>query len=256
MYTPSRLEYIAHAAIAEPSSPSYHILSPRSLNTYSSCFSLSPTSFTYNHPVERVIPYSTTSQIYHTASFHREYHFEPDFFLKPGRETPFVGKAEEIKEFVEQAFEAIFHQSFPNDIRLSVCTPEEFRTLAPHPSTIGLSINRSTQGLISDIFILNGSLGRVLLTIGHELGHVLTPTLDNPHDEEAKAYAFSYVWMKIIQELNIAGLQNVIVNENPAPNGLHDKAFAFIQHLWQQGKTHWEIYCNLLSREESLAVAV
>ena len=119
-----------------------------------------------------------------------------------------------------------------------------------------MTINCSTLGLIFDIFILNGSLGRVLLTIGHELGHVLTPTLDNPHDEEAKAYAFSYVWMKIIQELNIAGLKNVIVNENPAPNGLHDKAFAFIQHLWQQGKTHWEIYCNLLSREESLAVAV
>ena len=87
-----------------------------------------------------------------------------------------------------------------------------------------------------------------MLTIGHELGHVLTETLDNPHDEEAKAYAFSLVWMNVIQEQNIAGLSSAIVTERPAENGLHNVAFRFVEMIIRTGEEAWAVYNNLIRK--------
>ncbi len=195
--------------------------------------------------------YQQSEQQYHLSTPHQEYHFTPDLFLKPGKEGKFVGKAEDIKEFIEDAFEKVFHIPFPIDIKISVCDLAQFRKIAPHPSTIGLSINRRKEGLLSEIFVLNDSLARVMLTIGHELGHVLTQTLDNPHDEEAKAYAFSLVWMKAIREFDIAGLADAFVMENPAKNGLHNVAFQFVEKVRQQGVDVWGLYVGLLRGEYS-----
>ncbi|MDP3640296.1 MAG: hypothetical protein Q8R53_03790 [Nanoarchaeota archaeon] len=183
---------------------------------------------------------------------HREYHFNPALFLKPGKEGKFVGKAEEIRPFIEEAFSKMFDEPFPVDIMLSVLDEKAFRKIAPHPGTMGLSINRKPHGLLSEIFVLNGSLGRVLLTIGHELGHALSLPLSSPHDEEAKAYAFSLAWMNIVKEHNIAGLQNAFINEQPAENGLHNVAFAFVQQLLQQEKTAEEIHSSLIHGEISV----
>ncbi len=167
-----------------------------------------------------------------------------------------MGKAEEIQEFVEQAFGKIFHAPFPENIKLSVLSEKEFRLLAPHPGTIGLSINRGKYGLLSEIFILNDTLGRVMLTLGHELGHVLTETLGDGKDEEAKAYAFSLEWMNVIKENNIAGLGDAIITENPAHNGLHDVGFAFVQEMLQKGKKAWEVYKDLVKGALSLKMRV
>ena len=186
---------------------------------------------------------------------HREYHFNPTSFLKPGKEGKFVGRAEEIRPFVEEAFSKMCNEPFPNDMVLMVLDEKQFRAIAPHPGTVGLSINRRPHGLLSEIFVLNGSLGRVLLTIGHELGHVLSLPLGNPHDEEAKAYAFSLAWMHIVKEHNIAGLQNAFISEQPAENGLHNVAFAFVQQLLQQEKTAEEIHSSLIRREISVSTA-
>ncbi|MEW5897463.1 MAG: hypothetical protein AB1668_07245 [Nanoarchaeota archaeon] len=177
-----------------------------------------------------------------------EYHFLPDDFLKPGEVSTFVGRAEEVKEFVEEAFERIFAQPFPSDIKISVLDEKKFRRIAPSPNTVGLSVNRSEYGLLSEIFVLNDSLGRVMLTIGHELGHVLTPALQNKHDEEAKAYAFSLLWMKVIKEQNIADLGDAIVNELPAENGLHNVAFGFVQELIKRGEDLLDIYLGIIRR--------
>ena len=177
-----------------------------------------------------------------------EYHFLPDTFLKPGPQGRFIGKAAEVREFVEEAFEKIFEVAFPSDISITICNEREFRNLAPHPSTIGLSFNRRKYGLLSEIFIRNDSLARVMLTIGHELGHVLTETLDNQHDEEAKAYAFSLTWMKVIQQEDIAGLGNVIITERPAENGLHNVAFRFVEKMMRKGKDAGEIYIHFIER--------
>ncbi|MEK6904865.1 MAG: hypothetical protein AABX24_00535 [Nanoarchaeota archaeon] len=209
-------------------------------------------SFRYSIEKERSLPYSLQQEnyIFHTPK--PEYHFVPENFLKPGKEGLFVGKAEEVREFVEETFEKIFQRSFPNAIKMSIMNREEFRKIAPSSNTIGLSLNRSQQGLLSEIFVLNDTLGRVMLTIGHELGHVLTKTLLNPHDEEAKAYAFSLLWMKVIRENNIANLGEAIITEQPAGNGLHNISFAFVHDLIVQGKKPEEIYELLLAQELTL----
>ena len=209
-------------------------------------------SFRYSIEKERSLPYSLQQEnyIFHTPK--PEYHFVPENFLKPGKEGLFVGKAEEVREFVEETFEKIFQRSFPNAIKMSIMNREEFQKIAPSSNTIGLSLNRSQQGLLSEIFVLNDTLGRVMLTIGHELGHVLTKTLLNPHDEEAKAYAFSLLWMKVIRENNIANLGEAIITEQPAGNGLHNISFAFVHDLIVQGKKPEEIYELLLAQELTL----
>ena len=202
---------------------------------------------------ERIfLPYSVQQQNYNFVNLQPEYHFVPDHFLKPGKEGIFVGKAEEIRGFVEEIFEKIFQRPFPNNIKMSILDQEEFRKIAPSPGTIGLSLNRGQEGLLSEIFILNDSLGRVMLTIGHELGHVLTKTLPNPHDEEAKAYAFSLTWMKVIKEHDVANLAEAIIVEHPAENGLHNVSFAYVHNLLTQGKEAEEIYGLIVAQELSL----
>ncbi len=176
-----------------------------------------------------------------------EYSFQPDLFLQPNKTTKFVGKAEEVKEFVEDTFSKIFDQPLPNDIKISILDEKDFFKITNNSSAVGLSINRSEQGLLSEIFVLNGTLGKVLLTLGHELGHVLSPTLSNPQMEEAKAYAFSFLWMDVIKEHNIANLQNVLVTEMPAHNGLHDVAFDFVMQQKATGKDDKEIYGELIA---------
>lgn len=215
-----------------PSSPSYVMSNPLFRNyTGSSAFSQ---------------PYKNNALAYNFTNPHTEYHFEPDQFLKPGKEGIFVGEAAHIREHIEETFEKMFNVSFPADIKISICDEKEFRAIAPSPGVIGISFNRKKHGLLSEIFVLNDYLGRVMLTIGHELGHVLTETL-SAHPEEAKAYAFSFAWMKTIKEYNIAGLQEAIVLENPAQNGLHNIAFQFVDKELRSGKDAWEVYTEIIN---------
>ncbi len=209
-------------------------------------------SFSYN-PTNTLpsLSYKNSFLTYNLFQPQANYNFIPDNFLKPGNWGMFVGKAEEVREHIEQAFELMFHEEFPKEVKVSVLDEEKFRKLAPHPGTLGLSINRRKQGLMSEIFVRNDFLARVLLTVGHELGHVLTASLDNAQDEEAKAYAFSLAWMKIIKENNIAGLKNTIVTESPADNGLHNVAFFFVEKLMKRGKRVWDIYQDIISRKLS-----
>ena len=186
---------------------------------------------------------------------HAEYHFHPEEFLRSGREGRFIGRAEEIKEYIVEAFERIFKAPFPDNITITVAKEQEFRKIAPHPGTVGLSMNRRKEGLVSEIFVLNDTLAKVMLTIGHELGHVLTPALDNPHDEEAKAYAFSLVWIKAIKEYNLAGLAGAVVTEKPAENGLHNVAFSFVDKMLRQGMESWQLYVGLIRNTISMMTA-
>ena len=201
---------------------------------------------------EKIRPYSARQENYQLLTVQAEYHFVPDHFLKPEKESVFVGKAEEVREFVEEAFEKIFQQPFPHNIKMSILNQEEFRKMAPSPNVIGLSLNRGQDGLLSEIFVLNDTLGRVLLTVGHELGHVLTKTLSSPHDEEAKAYAFSLVWMQAIKEYDIAHLGEAIIVERPAENGLHNVSFSFVHNLLAQGKEVGEIYQEIVNQQLTL----
>ncbi len=160
-----------------------------------------------------------------------------------------MGKAEDIKSFVEDAFVRLMGTAFPTDLRITLCTEQEFRTLAPHRGVIGLSFNRHKSGMVSEIFVLEGSLGRVLLTVGHEIGHVLSHSLTHKALEEAKAYAFSFAWMDVIKEHNIAGLGNALVTELPAVNGVHDKGFEVVVRGLKSGKRAWNVYEEIVANE-------
>ncbi len=243
----SRLESIAAHSLYDRPARAYSIRMPYIMPLSLTSFIPIPLQYTSKAEFKRYNADSSSSYA-SLPPAHAEYHFHPEEFLKPGKEGKFIDQAEEIKEYIVVAFEKIFECPFPHDINITVCNEKEFRKIAPHPGTIGLSINRGKEGLISEIFVLNDSLARVMLTVGHELGHVLTETLPNPHDEEAKAYAFSLVWMKTIKEHDVAGLSDAIVTERPAENGLHNVAFRFVERLLHAGKEVGEIYGELVRR--------
>jgi hypothetical protein len=237
-YTPhhSQLEYIAQSA----SSFTPPLITPYQLSSFTSII---PSSL-YTAENDVITHYTTAiQQLFPTKP---EYHFQPDLFLVPDKVETFVGHAKDIQEFIEATFEKLMGKPLPNDIKIVVCDEEQFRKVAPHKSTVGLSINRGHHGLLSEIFVLNGSLGRVMLTIGHEIGHVLTPPREDAVMEEAKAYAFSFMWMEVIKEHDIGGLGNAIILERPALNGLHDKAFKFVMEEIK-GKTSKDVWEALIA---------
>jgi len=237
----SKLENIAGSY---SSSSSSNVYANAVAQEFSDSSSMIPT-FVYDNE-NKFQPYNKDQNQYLFSAPKPEYNFIPDNFLKPGKSGKFIGKAEEIKEHIEEAFTKIFNCPFPNDIKISVLDRERFSKLTSSPGTIGLSINRRKHGLLSEIFVKNDYLARVMLTIGHELGHVLTETLSDAHSEEAKAYAFSLIWMQTIKENNIANLQDAIVLENPAENGLHNVAFAHVSKLIARGKKVEDVYAELV----------
>lgn len=171
-----------------------------------------------------------------------EYSFIPNDFLRPGWRKRFIGDAEEIQEDIKEAFLKTVGLEFPPDIQITICQPNEFKKIISQPGVRGISFNRKEQSLISEIFVLNDDLASVMLTIGHEIGHVLSKSLKNRKLEEAKAFAFSKAWMKTIKQHNIANLQNAITFENPANNGIHDVAHQFINRQDQDPlQLYWEI---------------
>tara|TARA_Y100000310_G_C20673723_1_gene811685 strand:+ start:1115 stop:2032 length:918 start_codon:yes stop_codon:yes gene_type:complete len=189
------------------------------------------------------------------SNINQNYNFAPDNFLKPNRiSQKFIGQAEEIKDEIEETFRLISGLEFPDDIRIQICDRKEVKKFSGNPSVVGLSINRKEAGLISDIFILNDELDKVMLTIGHELGHVLSRSLIDKRDEEAKAFAYSFAWMKAIKENNIAGLGRNIVFDNPAQNGIHDLAFGFVWQKIREGKNALELYWQIVKKLISVPV--
>ena len=192
--------------------------------------------------------YEAGAMVYEFGRAEKNYHFAPEDFLIPGREGRFVGKAEEVREVVEEAFTKIFDCPFPNDVKVSVLSDKKFRKIANSPGVLGLSFNRKLTGGVSEIYVREDSLARVMLTLGHELGHVLTATLGDKRDEEAKAYAFSLEWMRMLQEENIGGLGGALVLDRPAENGLHNVAFEFVQKMVASGRKAWEVYLGMVNK--------
>ncbi len=180
-------------------------------------------------------------------------YFTTDPFLKPGSTARFVGDALEIQEDIKQAFMATTGDIMPEDIVITVLNDTEFAKAhiahdgATSEGVQGFSINTNGKG-INKVFVRANPLDKLMLTIGHEIGHVLTQSLSNPHDEEAKAFAFSIAWMNAVKDQNIAGIGNNILPE-PAHNGLHDKAFAFVQWVIDNGTRAWDAFLQLARGE-------
>jgi hypothetical protein len=174
-------------------------------------------------------------------------------FLNDNRPlTRFVGESLAIEEEIKEAFRKTTGKELPEDIIIRVCDKTELRAIHELNNGIwdegiqGFAINRKKRG-ISEVFVGKGELAQVMLTLGHEIGHVLSESLPSQIDEEAKAFAFSMAWMKAIYKHNIAGLKTCI-NPNPANNGVHNKAFAFVASLIGKGRKAIEIYADLITR--------
>lgn len=182
------------------------------------------------------------------------YSFSTDNFLNLFRtQSIFVGDASQVKEFVEEAFEKMMGRKFPENIVIRILDKEEMKKAHSNfgewsPGIQGFSLNKE----VSEIFVRQESLDKVMLTLGHELGHVLSRTLPDKKDEEAKAFAFSMEWMKVIKENNIGNLSTAIVLDNPANNGLHDVAFRFVFNLVRKGKRALDVFFGLSNNEMSV----
>ncbi len=176
--------------------------------------------------------------------------FTPDIFLSPSRpKTRFVNDNNEARSIAKEIFELMMDKELPDGISISILPFEEFKALhsnfGPWSSGIlGFSINGDKK----QVFIKENHLDDLILVIGHEIGHVLTESLPNKHDEEAKAFTFSIEWAKTIKKHNTANLGLSIKDEidfQPARNGLHDIAFAFVDFLVKKGRNAMQLHDDL-----------
>ena len=176
-------------------------------------------------------------------------YFVVDDFLTNAKETDFVDDAKLVEVPCREAFKACTGKELPRNIMIRLCSESELKKFHSQTGGVwssgiqGFSLNRGLKG-VSEVFVKKDFLDRVMLTLGHEIGHVISPTLQDSRDEEAKAFAFSIAWMRAIVENNIAGLTNAI-NPNPARNGLHDAGFGFVQDHLNAGTSAFETFTKL-----------
>lgn len=177
------------------------------------------------------------------------YHsFTPEVFLLPSRpKTKFVDDKTEIIDAVKETFELMMDKKMPK-MAIYLLNDSDFKLAHSvfgkwNNGILGFSLNKTKE-----IFIRENSLDAVMLVIGHEIGHILTPTLSNKHDEEAKAFAFSVEWANTIKNHNIAGIGSSIkdvLDFEPARNGLHDIAFAFVSLMMGKGRKAIDLHDDL-----------
>ncbi len=183
--------------------------------------------------------------------------FTPEIFLSPSRpKAKFVDDNNEVKSFVEETFELMMKEKLPSNISINILPLDEFKALHSrfgswNNGILGFSINGDNK----KIFVRENHLDVLVIVIGHEIGHVLTETLPNKHDEEAKAFAFSIGWAKTIKEHNIANLGLSIKEKldfQPARNGLHDIALSFVNLMIEKGKKAIELHNDLVKSYVSI----
>jgi len=193
-----------------------------------------------------VLPYVSGS--YSGLYLNKPKHIEPEIFLTPDRDpTPIIKSETKIMPFIEETFLKQTGEEFPHDkIILNILDEKEFRKAAlKHtnwgPGLQGFALNNIGRGKPSTIFVKRNHLDSMMMTIGHEIGHVMSPQLPNSQDEEAKAISFSMAWVETIKEHNIAGIAHNIV-PRPANNGLHDVAYEFVLELMDKGKDSLQVF--------------
>jgi hypothetical protein len=175
-------------------------------------------------------------------------------FLIPGRpDTQHIGTTSEMHNWIEEAFEKVTGDTLPTNLQITICSRDELKKRHSgrwSEGIMGFSINRQGLG-VNEIVIRENRLDQVMLTIGHEIGHIMSPTLSNPQDEEAKAFAFELAWIQKVIEHKIAGLDSAL-HMPPARNGLHDVGFGLVQDLVSKGKTAMQAFIGLVKGEHSV----
>ncbi len=171
--------------------------------------------------------------------------------------TQFINQAWQIRDYITEAFDKLTGKAFPDDIIVKVCSKEELRSIHNRCGShwkdgiLGFAVNNRPG--TSEVFVLQDRLDRLMLVIGHELGHVLSQRLEDAHDEEAKAFAFEFAWAETIKMHDIAGLSGSISSDiTPAANGLHDVSWNFVRKLLREGMDAIDIYSGLIRKALSI----
>ncbi|MFC1755714.1 hypothetical protein ACFL96_20380 [Thermoproteota archaeon] len=210
-------------------------------------------NYSKSDDVDYAINSSVYSGLKHQAMHIPQDNHFADIFLNRNRPASrFIGSSEDIRNYVEDAFEKTTGKPLPDDFMIRVVPMHELRELheefggAWNPGIQGFSVNKKGFGQ-SIIVCKENDLDRLLVTIGHEIGHIINFPLSKQLNEEAKAFAFEMVWLKKMHEHNIAGLRKSInPDPNPAKNGLHDVAFNFVKKHINNGKECFEIMNDLM----------
>lgn len=188
------------------------------------------------------------------------YH-SPDAFLKPQRPvTVFVGKSEDIKGYAEEAFTATTGKKLDDaNVVIQILPRKQFKQRFKQlggkwsEGIQGFSINHEGREA-SLIFVKEDHLDKVMITVGHEIGHVMGVRLTSKVDEEAKAFAFELAWINALYNKNIAGLRACInIQPQPAQNGVHDVGFNFVRSLILLDYDPLQIFQNLSKGQLSIA---
>ena len=191
------------------------------------------------------------------ASYSFDHNFAPQVFLNPARPSArFAVDKYEARDLAEETFELMMGEKLPEDICINVLPLPEFKMVHSlfgswSNGILGFSLN----GTRKEIFVRENNLDELIIVIGHEIGHVFTPTLPNKHDEEAKAFAFSIEWARTIKKHNIANLGLSIKDEldfTPAKNGLHDVAFEFVNIITRKGRKSIDLHNDLVKKYISI----
>ncbi|MBD3259269.1 hypothetical protein GF371_01400 [Candidatus Woesearchaeota archaeon] len=172
--------------------------------------------------------------------------FRPGQFINPSApKTKFIRASEQVKELVEQTFIELTGKELPC-LNIDVCSEKELRKEHARlggqwsPGILGFC-NHST----GSIFVLENNLAELLLTIGHEIGHLLSEPLPDLIDEEAKAMAFASAWAQAIHENNIGNLGSHIQMHQPATNGVHNVASHFVNNMLDDGMVAMDVFEQL-----------
>lgn len=226
------------------------------MNTASSIYSNASASGTV-HPytlapasMTQTAPYSTGSdshQSYATTPEMRHQDVHISFLAADRPQTQFIGDAALVQEFIQETFKRLIGESFPKNLYIVIASEAEIskhHTGVWSRGILGFSLNRQGQG-VSEIYIKENDLDTLMLAIGHEIGHVMSPTLPSIHDEEAKAFAFELAWVQTLIKHNIAGLSQCFHPE-PAHNGLHDIAYKFVRHALEAGHDALDIFSDIV----------
>jgi len=158
---------------------------------------------------------------------------------------------------IKESFEKTTKKRFPTNIKLKFFAggSSEIKKFNVSPDVLGFAINKKgraragmilpketiihsdteNEGLESEVFIRLGSLDRMLVVAGHELGHVLTPQLSDSVHEEGKAFAFMLEWIHTIKLHNIANLGAELRIPDVAKNNIHDKSLEFVMNMNKKG---------------------
>lgn len=210
-------------------------------------------AFNLNPRYERIVSNFGYSEQKYSAHYAEEHPFAPEIFLSSSRpKTAFIDDENQIRNAIEETFELMMKEKLPENISINILPLDDFKIIHSNfgrwiSGILGFSIN----GKEKKIFVRENHLDALMLVIGHEIGHVLTASLPNKHDEEAKAFAFSIEWARTIKTHNIANLGLNIKDEfdfNPARNGLHDVAFEFVDFMLKKGRKAIELHDDLVKR--------